>query len=126
MSFDLELAGRRALVTGGTKGVGAAVADALRDAGARIVATARAVPSQGARRRPVRGRRPDDRGRLRAGGGVSRFARLGGNRHPRERAGRLQCPCRGLRRARRHRMDEGARPEPDAGGPASTARFFLR
>jgi NAD(P)-dependent dehydrogenase (short-subunit alcohol dehydrogenase family) len=45
MSFDLELKGRRALVTGGSKGVGAAVVSALRDAGVRIVATARSVPS---------------------------------------------------------------------------------
>ncbi len=44
MSFDLELKGRRALVTGGTKGVGAAVVDVLREAGARIVASARSVP----------------------------------------------------------------------------------
>jgi len=45
MSFDLQLKGRRALVTGGTKGVGAAVVTALRDAGADVVATARSVPS---------------------------------------------------------------------------------
>ncbi|MBX3234276.1 MAG: SDR family oxidoreductase [Labilithrix sp.] len=44
MSFDLELKDRRALVTGGTKGVGAAVVTALRDAGARVVAAARSVP----------------------------------------------------------------------------------
>lgn len=44
MSFDLQLTGRRALVTGGTKGVGAAVVEALRQAGARVVATARTVP----------------------------------------------------------------------------------
>jgi NAD(P)-dependent dehydrogenase (short-subunit alcohol dehydrogenase family) len=44
MSFDLGLTGRRALVTGGTKGVGAAVVDALRDAGVRVVAAARSVP----------------------------------------------------------------------------------
>ena len=44
MSFDLGLLGRRALVTAGTKGVGAAVVDALRRAGARIVTTARTVP----------------------------------------------------------------------------------
>jgi len=50
MSFDLELAGRRALVTGGTRGVGAAVVDALRSAGAQVVATARSVPA-----RPVEG-----------------------------------------------------------------------
>jgi NAD(P)-dependent dehydrogenase (short-subunit alcohol dehydrogenase family) len=42
--FDLQLAGRRALVAGGTKGVGAAVVSALRDAGARVVATARTAP----------------------------------------------------------------------------------
>ncbi|RKH91446.1 SDR family oxidoreductase [Corallococcus sp. AB045] len=45
MSFDLELKGRRALVTGGTKGVGAAVVAALVEAGVRVVATARTVPS---------------------------------------------------------------------------------
>lgn len=45
MSFDLKLKGRRALVTGGSKGVGAAVVSALRDAGVRIVAAARSVPS---------------------------------------------------------------------------------
>ncbi len=44
MSFDLGLAGRRALVTGGTKGLGAAVVSVLHDAGARILATARSVP----------------------------------------------------------------------------------
>jgi NAD(P)-dependent dehydrogenase (short-subunit alcohol dehydrogenase family) len=45
MSFDLELGGRRVLVTGGTKGVGAAVVAALLDAGARVAATARTVPT---------------------------------------------------------------------------------
>jgi NAD(P)-dependent dehydrogenase (short-subunit alcohol dehydrogenase family) len=44
MSFNLELTGRRALVTGGTKGVGAAVVESLRDAGMTIVTTARSVP----------------------------------------------------------------------------------
>jgi len=44
MSFHLELAGRRALVTGGTKGVGAAVVESLRNAGVRVVATARSAP----------------------------------------------------------------------------------
>jgi NAD(P)-dependent dehydrogenase (short-subunit alcohol dehydrogenase family) len=45
MSFDLELAGRRALVTAGTKGIGAAVVDVLRNADATVVATARAIPA---------------------------------------------------------------------------------
>lgn len=44
MSFDLGLAGQRALVTGGTKGVGAAVVAALGEAGVRVVATARNLP----------------------------------------------------------------------------------
>lgn len=46
MSFDLQLAGRRAFVTGGTKGVGAAVVEALRDAGAHVVAAARSAPAR--------------------------------------------------------------------------------
>jgi NAD(P)-dependent dehydrogenase (short-subunit alcohol dehydrogenase family) len=46
VTFDLELAGYRALVTAGTKGVGAAVVDALHKAGAIVVATARAIPSE--------------------------------------------------------------------------------
>lgn len=44
MSFDLELTGRRVLVAGGTKDVGAAVVENLRQAGAKIVAAARSVP----------------------------------------------------------------------------------
>ena len=44
MTFDLQLANRRALVTGGTKGVGAAVVEILVDAGAQVVATARSSP----------------------------------------------------------------------------------
>ncbi len=45
MSFDLELTGRRVLVTAGTKGIGAAVVDVLHNAGATVVATARAIPA---------------------------------------------------------------------------------
>jgi NAD(P)-dependent dehydrogenase (short-subunit alcohol dehydrogenase family) len=46
MSFDLGLTNRRALITGGTKGVGAAVVETLREAGARVLATARSTPTE--------------------------------------------------------------------------------
>lgn len=45
MSFDLQLAGRRALVTGGTRGVGAAVVQGLHEAGVQVMATARSAPA---------------------------------------------------------------------------------
>src|SRR5229473_1796027 len=44
MNDHLELAGRRALVTGGTKGIGEAVAARLREAGATVLTTARTRP----------------------------------------------------------------------------------
>ncbi len=44
MSGYLELEGKRALVTGGTKGVGEAVVAALREAGATVFTTARSRP----------------------------------------------------------------------------------
>ncbi len=44
MNGYLELDGKRALVTGGTKGVGAAVVAALREAGVRVLTTARKRP----------------------------------------------------------------------------------
>jgi NAD(P)-dependent dehydrogenase (short-subunit alcohol dehydrogenase family) len=44
MNDDLELKSRRALVTGGTKGIGGAVVARLREAGARVLATARTSP----------------------------------------------------------------------------------
>jgi len=50
MNFDLDLADRRAVVTGGTKGVGAAVVQTLRDAGARVLAAARSAPDRMAER----------------------------------------------------------------------------
>jgi NAD(P)-dependent dehydrogenase (short-subunit alcohol dehydrogenase family) len=46
MSHYLELEGQRALVTGGTKGVGAAVVAALCEAGARVLTTARKPPER--------------------------------------------------------------------------------
>src|SRR4029453_3747404 len=44
MSDYLGLEGKRALVTGGTKGVGEAVVVALREAGATVLTTARSQP----------------------------------------------------------------------------------
>lgn len=46
MSFDLQLAGKRVLVTGGTRGIGAAVVEVLSRLDARVVATARSTPSK--------------------------------------------------------------------------------
>ena len=46
MSFDLRLTGLRAVVTGGTLGLGAAVVRALVDAGARVATSARKAPAQ--------------------------------------------------------------------------------
>ncbi|MDY6945435.1 MAG: SDR family oxidoreductase [Pseudomonadota bacterium] len=46
MSFNLQLAGLRALVTGGARGVGAAVVQALVEQDVRIVAAGRSLPSR--------------------------------------------------------------------------------
>jgi NAD(P)-dependent dehydrogenase (short-subunit alcohol dehydrogenase family) len=45
---SVDLRGRKALVTGGTKGIGAAVAARLRQAGALVLATARTPPEEAA------------------------------------------------------------------------------
>jgi NAD(P)-dependent dehydrogenase (short-subunit alcohol dehydrogenase family) len=45
MSFDLRLTGQRALVTGGTKGLGAAVVQGLTDVGMEVMAAPRSVPA---------------------------------------------------------------------------------
>lgn len=47
MDADLELRGRRALVTGGTKGVGRAVTARLRELGAKVLTTARSSSQVG-------------------------------------------------------------------------------
>lgn len=48
MSFSLDLQGKRALVSSGTQGVGAAVVATLLDAGATVLTSARSVPSPSA------------------------------------------------------------------------------
>ncbi|MCW0399159.1 3-oxoacyl-[acyl-carrier-protein] reductase FabG [Xanthomonas sacchari] len=46
MNFDLQLSGLRALVTGGTLGLGAAVVTTLAEAGARVTTSARTLPAR--------------------------------------------------------------------------------
>ncbi|MCD1599915.1 SDR family oxidoreductase [Rheinheimera aquimaris] len=46
MNFDLHLNGLRAVVTGGTQGLGAAVVKTLVEAGARVATSARTEPAQ--------------------------------------------------------------------------------
>ena len=46
MNFDLELKGQRALVTGGTKGLGAAVVRSLQEVGVQVMTTARSAPDR--------------------------------------------------------------------------------
>lgn len=46
MSFDLRLNGKRAVVTGGTKGLGAALVKSLLEAGVEVMTSARAAPQE--------------------------------------------------------------------------------
>ncbi|WP_342119753.1 SDR family oxidoreductase [Pseudoduganella sp. OTU4001] len=46
MSFDLQLKGKRAVVTGGTKGLGAALVKSLQEAGVEVMTSARSTPEQ--------------------------------------------------------------------------------
>jgi NAD(P)-dependent dehydrogenase (short-subunit alcohol dehydrogenase family) len=48
-SLETEFAGKRALVTGGTRGMGEAIVQRLRDSGATVVTTARSAPPRLAR-----------------------------------------------------------------------------
>ena len=72
MSGYLELEGKRALVTGGTKGVGAAVVAALREAGVRVLKTARKRPDTA----PDAGPPPANEAVVTSGVGTKRFRQI--------------------------------------------------
>ncbi len=64
----LDLTGRIAIVTGGSRGIGLQMAEALGEMGAKVALTARKQDELDEARVPARGRRrrmPDDRGRPR-------------------------------------------------------------
>jgi NAD(P)-dependent dehydrogenase (short-subunit alcohol dehydrogenase family) len=46
VSFDLQLSGKRALITGGSRGIGAAVVGAMVECGASVVAVSRSLPER--------------------------------------------------------------------------------
>ena len=44
MSFNLDLANKRALVTGGSKGIGAAIVQVLIEQGVKVITASRSMP----------------------------------------------------------------------------------
>ena len=109
MSFDLDLATRRALVTGGTRGVGAAVVETLREPERQVVTTARSHSRLGGPKAcayVAADLSTAGRGQRRRSVGAAAARR---HRHPRQRARRLERAGRRIRGARRCAVVEGAR-----------------
>jgi NAD(P)-dependent dehydrogenase (short-subunit alcohol dehydrogenase family) len=97
-----ELAGKRALVTGGSEGIGGAIVQRLSDAGATVVATARRTPAKTSAAVFVTAD-------LSSVAGVNRVVsevqeRLGGVDIIVSNVGGASAPAGGIRRAERRRV----------------------
>ena len=116
MTISDSLTGRRALVTGGSKGQGAATVARLREAGATVMTTARTMPHDAAHRDLFIA------ADLSTPGGAQTVlhqvrTRLGALRHPGPRRWRLALTLRRFRSAQRRAVAGRAEPEPAGRSP---------
>ena len=108
-------AGKRVLVSGGTKGLGRATVDRFLAGGARVITSARSNPD------PIDGVEFVQADLTTAAGGEAlakaALDRLGGRRYSRPCDGRFRRTGRRLRRPDGRSLAVGTEPEPSGGGP---------